>query len=254
LEAKRNHGEWLLRIEDLDPPREVPGAAVSLVQTLTAHGFVWDGEIVYQSRRGELYRSAFEQLRENGLVYPCACSRKEIADPTLNLDKSRIYPGTCRDGLPEGRTARAWRLRATSDTVRFTDELCGEQRQDLIKDIGDFVILRADGAWAYQLAVVVDDHLQGITHVVRGQDLLDSTPRQIHVQRCLGYATPAYAHVPIVINSHGEKLSKQTGAKALDDSAPIENLAAALAHLNRVPSIHAQRSLESLWDWAVENW
>jgi glutamyl-Q tRNA(Asp) synthetase len=254
LEAKTHDGEWLVRIEDLDPPREVAGAAADIVNTLAAHGFQWDGEIVYQSRRGPDYRAALAELQDAGLIYPCACSRKGIADSALSFDKSRVYPGTCRGGLLPGRDARAWRVRVPSDPIRFTDEVCGEQQQDLAQEVGDFVVLRADGEWAYQLAVVVDDHLQGITHIVRGEDLLDSTPRQVYLQRCLGYTTPVYAHVPVVVNARGEKLSKQTGATALDNAAPIANLSAALRHLNHAPPAQAQRSVAALWDWALENW
>jgi glutamyl-Q tRNA(Asp) synthetase len=254
LKAKCNKGEWLLRIEDLDPPREVPGAAEDMVKTLAAHGFQWDGEIVYQSQRSQAYRAAFEYLRQAGLVYPCACSRKEIADSAMSLDKGRVYPGTCKNGLASGREARAWRVRVAAGIIRFTDRLCGAQQQDLQRAVGDFVVLRADGEWAYQLAVVVDDYLQGITHVVRGQDLLDSTPRQIYLQRCLAYSTPIYAHVPVVTNALGEKLSKQTGATALDNSLPIDNLTSALTHLNHSPPTRARQSLAALWDWALENW
>ena len=254
LEARTRGGEWLVRIEDLDPPREVPGAAEDIIQALAIHGFVWDKEIVYQSQRGDRYRLAFEQLQAAGLIYPCGCSRKEIADSALSPDKGRVYPGTCRLGLAPGREPRAWRVRVPSESIRFNDGLYGEQQQNLAQEIGDFVVLRAAGEWAYQLAVVVDDYLQGISHVVRGQDLIDSTARQIHLQQSLGYRTPTYAHLPVVVNADGEKLSKQTGAKALDNSAPIANITVALTHLNHTPPVQAQKSLGALWGWALENW
>ncbi|MDB5803466.1 MAG: tRNA glutamyl-Q(34) synthetase GluQRS [Betaproteobacteria bacterium] len=221
LDARAHDGRWLIRMEDLDPPREMPGAAQAILETLAACGFEPEGEVVWQSRRNEAYQAAFDGLVARGLVYPCACTRKEVADSLLNqreraFGRELVYPGTCRQGLAPGRQARAWRLRVPDDeVVVFDDVLQGPQRQDLVREVGDFVIKRADGPWAYQLAVVVDDGAAGVSHVVRGADLLDSTPRQILLQRLLGLPTPVYAHVDVLTNAQGEKLSKQTGAPAV---------------------------------------
>ena len=209
-DARANGGEWLVRIEDVDQPRSVPDAARDILTTLKAFGFEWDAPPVHQSERGELYHAALERLKTTGMVYPCGCSRKDLTE-------DEVYPGTCRDGL-NGRVGRAWRLRVHG-VVQFDDLVQGRHEEDLETQTGDFVLLRADGMWAYQLAVVVDDALQGITHVVRGADLLSSTPRQIYLQRLLAYSQPAYLHVPIATNGQGEKLSKQTGAQPLDRSA-----------------------------------
>jgi glutamyl-Q tRNA(Asp) synthetase len=231
LDAKANSGEWLLRIEDLDVAREVRGAKRQIVNALRDFGFIWDGEIVYQNKRHEAYQAAFERLQAAGLVYPCACSRKEIADSTLHLSalaaRALIYPGTCRDGLPAGKTPRAWRIRVPNETIVFEDRECGRVTQNLAREAGDFVLLRADGQWAYQLAVVVDDADAGITDVVRGGDLLDSTPRQVFLQRHLGLPTPNYLHLPVALNEKGEKLSKQTGARpiAASDAESLLRLA-----------------------------
>ena len=207
-------------MEDLDPPREMPGAAQAILGTLAACGLVPDGEVVWQSRRGGAYQSAFDALVRAGDVYPCGCTRKEVADSILHVrehafGRELIYPGTCRHGLGEGRVARAWRLRVPDEVMAFEDALQGPQRQNLALEVGDFVIRRADGPWAYQLAVVVDDGAAGITHVIRGIDLIDSTARQIFLQRRLGLPQPLYGHVAVVTNAQGEKLSKQTGAAGI---------------------------------------
>jgi len=214
LDARAAGGRWLVRIEDLDRPRAVPGAADEILRALERVGLGWDGEVVYQSRRDALYREALDKLRSH--TYWCSCTRREIADSSLGLatDGAHIYPGTCRSRrAPEGR---ALRIRTEREEIRFHDRLQGAQSQVLERDIGDFVLYRADGLYAYQLAVVVDDAAQGVTDVVRGADLLDSTPRQIYLQRLLGVPMPRYLHVPVAVNAAGEKLSKQTGA------APIE--------------------------------
>ena len=190
LDARSHDGQWLVRIEELDPPREMPGAADLILKTLAAYGFEWDGEVVYQSNRHDAYESALESLTRQGLLFPCSCSRREIADSTLGGGEHLVYPGTCRDGLVEGKVARAWRVRVTDADIAFDDNVQGPVSQCLQRDAGDFVLKRADGLYAYQLAVVVDDAWQGITHIVRGADLLDSTARQIYLQRCLGLATP----------------------------------------------------------------
>jgi glutamyl-Q tRNA(Asp) synthetase len=220
LDARAHGGRWLLRIEDLDPPRAAAGAATAIVDTLAAGGLAWDGEIMLQSRRGSAYQAAFDRLAAQALIYPCVCTRKEVADSLANVrlrefGRELVYPGTCRGGLAAGRAPRAWRLAVGDAVGEFDDLFQGPQRQDLGHEVGDFVLRRADGLWAYQLAVVVDDGFQGVTHVVRGADLLDSTPRQILLQRLLGYPVTAYAHVDVLTNAAGEKLSKQTGAPAV---------------------------------------
>jgi glutamyl-Q tRNA(Asp) synthetase len=219
LDAKAHGGEWQLRIEDLDTFREVRGSRRQIVNALKDFGFFWDGEISYQSKRLDAYNAAFAKLQSAGLVYPCACSRKEIADSTLHLSalaaRSLIYPGTCRDGLAPGRTPHSWRVRVPNETIMFEDRIQGRIMQNLARESGDFVLRRGDGVWAYQLAVVVDDAEAGITDVVRGADLQDSTPRQIFLQRALGLPTPTYMHLPVALNEKGEKLSKQTKAKPI---------------------------------------
>lgn len=225
-----------MRIEDLDGPRTVPGAAEDILATLAHFGMTPDEPPVWQSTRDAAYTAALERLVAAGLVYPCGCTRKEIAD-SLRAAHERhttlAYPGTCRTGL-HGKPARAWRLRVPDGDdaiVTFDDRWQHTQSQNLATEVGDFVLKRADGQWAYQLAVVVDDADAHITHVVRGADLLDSTARQIHLQHCLGVPTPQYLHVPVVVDANGEKLSKQTGATALERSDPLPALHAAAAHL-----------------------
>lgn len=245
LDARVHGGQWLLRIEDVDEARTVPDSAQSIMQALAVLGLQWDGEVWWQSRRTAAYESACARLGDH--VFPCACTRREIAAAaTLTAsDGAPVYPGTCRAGLPAGRTARALRLRVPDaddegSRICFHDRWMGDQCQDLAREVGDFVLHRADGFWAYQLAVVVDDAEQGVTHVVRGADLLDSTARQIHLQRLLGYVTPAYLHVPLVNNDQGEKLSKQTGARALDLSDPVRSLQSA-AHFLGMPAPEAKQ-------------
>ena len=224
LDARAAGGRWLVRIEDLDRPRCVPGAAAAILRALERLGLHWDGEVLYQSRRLEHYRAALENLAPH--TYWCGCTRREIADSSLGLaaDGAHIYPGTCRAGTAH---KRALRVRTTRDAIVFIDRVQGRCEQVLEHDIGDFVLYRADGLFAYQLAVVVDDAAQGVTDVVRGADLLDSTPRQIYLQRLLGLPTPRYLHVPVALDMEGAKLSKQTAA------APIEADASALRHALR---------------------
>lgn len=254
LDARHHGGRWLLRIEDVDAQRNVPGAAEGIINALRRLGFIWDGEIVWQSHRVAHYADALDQLRQQGDVYPCCCSRREMADSALARDGSRIYPGTCRNGLPAGRAARAWRVRAQG-TVAFVDRVQGPQADDLETAFGDFVVLRADGQFAYQLAVVIDDADAGVTHVVRGADLLDSTGRQIHLQRRLGLATPCYLHVPVVVNAAGEKLSKQTLATAIDAYPPAQLLLAALRFLGQnPPDMLTNAQPATILDWAVAHW
>jgi glutamyl-Q tRNA(Asp) synthetase len=257
LDARGNGGEWLLRMEDVDTPRNVPGAAENILATLEAFGFAWDGPVLWQSRRCDAYAEALEHLKMAGRVYGCACSRKEIADSASRpaVAGGLAYPGTCRNGLPAGRAARAWRLRVDDEAIGFVDRLQGEQCQHLQSDVGDFVLRRADGLFAYQLAVAVDDEFQGISDIVRGADLLDSTPRQIWLQRCLGYPTPRYAHLPVATNVAGEKLSKQTLAPALNVAGAAGFLVGALQFLGQpAPDELACATVTEVWVWARENW
>ncbi len=248
LDARAHKGQWLVRIEDVDTPRCVPGADQRILQQLAACGLVPDAAVMYQSQRGDAYQAALDGLIAKGWAYPCGCSRKEIEDAQALLGHTRerhqaaIYPGTCRDGL-HGKVARAWRLnvqRVIDDLklatpLTWQDRLLGPQQQDVAQEVGDFVLKRADGLWAYQLAVVVDDAAQGITHIVRGADLSDNTARQIVLQHALGLPTPSYLHTPLVLGENGEKLSKQNGATALDLSNPLAELNTAAALLNLPP-------------------
>jgi glutamyl-Q tRNA(Asp) synthetase len=256
LDAKTHQGKWLLRIEDLDESRTVLGADDDIIDILAALGMHADGEIVWQSQRKNCYAAAFEQL--GSLTYPCSCSRKEIADSFLGIaaDGAVIYPGTCRNGLAPNRAARAWRLRVpdAGEFIQFNDRWQGKITEYLAKDVGDFVLKRADGFWAYQLAVVVDDALQGVTDVVRGADLLGSTPRQIYLQQQLKLPTPRYCHVPVVTNAAGEKLSKQTGAQPLNMSQPLDALTVAANGLGLEIKRESVKSLSEFWTQALTAW
>lgn len=255
LDARSRGGEWLLRMEDLDPPREAPGAAAGILRTLERLGLYWDGEVLYQSRRGEAYRHSLEQLRKADLVYPCACSRREVRASAASGAAAAVYPGTCRAGLPPGRKARALRVRVAATKVRFTDRLQGHIDECLPTQVGDFVLRRADGLFAYQLAVVVDDALQGISDIVRGADLLDSTGRQIFLQQALEFQTPRYLHLPVVVNQRGVKLSKQSGARGVDCEPPLKILATVLDLLGHsVPAEVMDATLDEFWAWAAANW
>ena len=257
LDARAQGGEWLLRIEDVDAPRTVPGAEASILNTLEALGFTWDGPVVRQSERLDVYHGALVRLQAEGLVYPCACTRSEIAARTseASVDGGLLYPGTCRAGLPAGVAARAWRLRVPDREFAFVDRVQGAHRQNLEREVGDFVLLRADGQYAYQLAVVVDDALQGVNAVVRGVDLLDSTPRQMWLQECLGVPTPTYAHLPVAVNAVGEKLSKQTRAPAVDPRQGSRVLAEVMRFLGfDVPAGLRQAPLPEFWVWAQAAW
>lgn len=255
-DAKANNGEWLLRMEDLDKPREVKGAADGILRTLEAYGFVWDKEVVYQSRRGESYKDAFNYLQIKQLTYPCTCTRKEIADSSSELGiDGIIYPKTCLSHPIKNDKASAWRIKTNSAKITFVDAIQGEISQILSTQVGDFILKRADGLFAYQLAVVVDDAAQDITHIVRGADLLDSTPRQIYLQQLLGFATPHYAHVPTASNPAGKKLSKQTLAKPIDMRAPGHALFDALSFLGQHPPTEIKNAtLTEMWRWAFNHW
>ena len=236
-DARAHGGKWLVRIEDVDRPRCVPGATETILNQLLALGLQPNGEVMLQSQRNAVYEAALQHLIQKGWAYPCACSRSDIERALLaqgiepQRHASAVYPGTCRHGL-NGKTGRAWRLNvarvlddlAGDRVVRWHDRRLGAQSQDVVSEVGDFVLRRADGLWAYQLAVVVDDGAQGVTDVVRGMDLLDNTARQIVLQKALGLPTPRYLHVPLVLGENGEKLSKQNGAQALDLSDPSKSL------------------------------
>jgi glutamyl-Q tRNA(Asp) synthetase len=253
-DARSAGGEWLVRIEDVDTPRSSERTADAILATLEAYGFEWDGEVVRQSARTALYEAAFDRLSIGARIYACSCTRKELATAPIGSGGERVYPGTCRNGVPTERKACAWRLIVSDEEIGFLDRLQGRHRQRLDRDVGDFIVRRADGIFAYQLAVVVDDAAQGITHVVRGSDLLASTPRQIWLQRQLGLPTPAYLHHPIAILASGEKLSKQTGARPLDDADPLPALVRAWQFLEQPESPAPPASIAEFWQWARRAW
>jgi glutamyl-Q tRNA(Asp) synthetase len=255
LDARHHGGEWLLRIEDLDPPREVPGAADAILRTLEGFGMHWDGPVLYQSRRDGIYADALEELARKGYLFGCACSRREIADSAIRSEAGLVYPGTCRDGLPPGRRARALRVRTEQRRIELLDRLQGALQQQLDREVGDFIIRRADGLVAYQLAVVVDDADQQITHVVRGADLLDSTPRQLYLQQLLELPTPSYLHLPVAVDADTEKLSKQTFARDVIAGRDNSVLLDVLAFLNQAMPVSPQdASRDELWQWAIAHW
>jgi len=252
LQARCHDGLWLLRIEDIDPPREQAGATDAILKALECYGFEWDGDVIFQSDSQPVHEEALQRLLERDLAYPCGCSRRDLADlPRGPLGV--IYPGTCREGCDATETAI--RLRTNNQPISFEDSLQGRQTQRLEGESGDFVIRRRDGLIAYQLAVVVDDELEGVTEIVRGIDIIDSTPRQIWLQRLLGYGTPGYVHIPVVTHPNGDKLSKLTGAPGIG----LKDVAVTLVHALSVlqqkppPKLHAE-SLSSIWHWATENW
>lgn len=259
LDAKHHQGAWLVRIEDVDTPRCSPVASEDILRTLATFGLHSDEPVIYQTQRVSAYEVALSKLKACGAVYPCCCTRKEIADSAIHGIEGLIYPGTCRNEIPAGREARSWRVRTNSPshqaTVEFEDHLQGRISQHLENEIGDFVVNRADGLFAYQLAVVVDDAFQGITHIVRGADLLTSTARQIHLQHLLELTTPAYMHLPVAINESGEKLSKQTLAAPVDISKPAETLMRVLNFLKQNPPAKlADDGVEALLDWGIQHW
>lgn len=255
-DAQFNRGKWLLRIEDLDRPREIAGAADTILQQLDAFGFEWDAEIMYQSQRNSYYQAALNILQTQQLIYPCTCTRKEIADSSnlIGID-GFIYPKTCLNQAIKKNTACALRIRVNSAGITFDDAIQGAIIQDIQNAVGDFVLKRADGLFTYQLAVVVDDAEQGVTHVVRGADLLNSTPRQIYLQQQLNLATPHYAHIPIARNAAGEKLSKQTLAKSIDITLAAQQIWQALQFLGQQPPADLQSArLQEVWQWAIAHW
>jgi glutamyl-Q tRNA(Asp) synthetase len=252
-DARACGGDWLVRIEDVDETRSRPGASDAILATLEAYGFEWDGPVVRQSERGALYAAALDDLIRRRMAFACACTRKELERAAPGKSGERVYPGTCRHGIPAGREGRAWRVAVTDATVRFDDRLQGAQEQQLARDVGDFVVKRADGLFAYQLAVVVDDSSQSVTHVVRGADLLPSTPRQIWLQRQLGFATPSYLHHPVALDARGRKLSKQTSAKALNPD-PLPQLREAWTFLGQDEPSSTAPSVGEFWRWAHGAW
>jgi glutamyl-Q tRNA(Asp) synthetase len=258
LDARRAGGDWLLRIEDLDPPREAPGSADEIVAALAALGFEWTGSIVRQSERHDCYQAALERLLAEGVAYPCSCSRTELQaaqPPGRDLSDELYYPGWCRNGVRAPGRPLAIRFRVPPGTIAFTDGMQGPQAAEPARDTGDFVIRRRDRLFSYQLAVVVDDAAQKVTHVVRGADLLGSTARQIALQRALGLTTPMYAHLPVAIDANGIKLSKSTGAAGVDASQPARELWRTLQFLKQGPPPDLLRgSVAELWGWAIENW
>ncbi|KAF0219879.1 MAG: glutamyl-Q tRNA(Asp) [Geobacteraceae bacterium] len=259
LMAKRGGGLWLLRMEDLDTPRVVPGMADDILRTLEALGFQWDGEVIRQSQRTDAYQAALGRLMEKGLAYPCGCSRAEIAriaSAPHGKEGEPVYPGTCRHGLPPGKPPRAVRVRVTEEPIVFEDCIMGRVREALDRSCGDFVVRRADGPFAYHLAVVVDDAEQGVNQVVRGSDLLFSTPRQIYLQRLFGYKTPAYCHLPLVTGPGGAKLSKRDNAVSLSAGRDLCKdggalLLAALRFLGQSPPFPAAAPCREILAWGA---
>ena len=261
LDARAHGGQWLVRIEDVDTPRCVPGAAQTILQQLARCGLHSDAPVLWQSQRSAAYQQALDRLLAQNLAYPCGCSRKDVeaAQGPTGRHQAQTYPGTCRAGL-QGKPARAWRLhvpalRRALDLPEHTlwrDRRLGPQSQDVEQTVGDFVLKRADGLWAYQLAVVVDDAAQGITHVVRGQDLADNTARQVLLQLALGAPTPHYLHTPLVLGTNGEKLSKQNGAQALDLSEPLVALNQAAGVLGLAAMPHQRPLAQALQSWVEQ--
>jgi len=257
LDARAHQGLWLLRIEDLDHPRSVPGADRGIIDTLARLGMRSDRPVIWQSHREALYRQGFERLREEGWLYGCGCTRREIADSqasphALAQEAEPIYPGTCRAGLAVGRSARSWRVKVDHARIGWRDRNGTDHDDDLSVQVGDFVVRRADGLWAYQLAVVIDDAEQGVTDVVRGADLSASTARQIHLQELLGLPRPRYLHLPVVLAADGRKLSKQNGADSVDDLPALDVLNAALTHLG-LAAVNCAH-LDDFWQEAVRRW
>ena len=255
LAARTAGGRWLVRVEDVDRSREVPGASDRILFDLERFGFEWDGPVLKQSARWVEYQAVLDVLAMTGNAYPCACSRRKVRESELVGVDGYRYDGHCRSGLPLGVAAKTWRLRVPDLYVSYLDGIQGWQGQNLEKDVGDFVLLRADGFWAYQLAVVVDDAAQGVNQVVRGRDLLDSTPRQIWLQRVLSYPEPQYLHIPVIVNEDGEKLSKQTRAPSLGVGNEAFQLWTALHLLGQAPPIELRDAgLRVIWLWAMTHW
>lgn len=255
LEAKSHNGEWLVRIENLDKPREIPAASHEILRALEILGMEWDHEVIYQDQRKDTYENVLTILNKRGLTYSCTCTRKEIADSSITGTSGQIYAGTCRNNVHNKDRPSAVRIKTDNNIIEFEDSLNGLISQKLESKTGDFILRRSDGVYAYQLAVVADDATHGITNIVRGADLLDSTPRQIYLQKLLGYSTPAYMHLPVAVNNQGKKLSKQTKSALLDISNPVKQLIEAVNFLGQEPPIELlENNVSSFWKWAIENW
>lgn len=252
LDAKANNGQWLVRIEDVDPPRVAAGAADAILRTLETFGFEWTGPVLYQSQRGDAYGEALDTLWRLGLVYPCACSRKQLGDITQRGVDGPVYPGTCQSRRDRDERL-AQRLRIPNERVIFIDALLGRVACDVAVECGDFILRRADGIYTYQLAVVVDDAEQHISHIVRGADLLTSTPRQIVLQQALGLPALTYTHLPVVQDTLGQKLSKQTMAQPVDSSRPLASLRAAAGFLGLAIPADLGNAAE-FWATALAAW
>ncbi len=251
LEARSRDGQWLVRIDDADTLRNVDGAADDILKTLEIFGLHWDEALFYQTCQQEHYEAAIDNLRQRQRVYPCICTRKALAA----LHSNGVYPGFCRNKMFSGDKPHALRVKTDSEKIEFEDQLQGVVCHDIAADYGDFIIKRKDHIMAYQLAVVVDDELQQISHVMRGLDLLDSTPRQIYLQRLLGFKTPAYLHIPIITDENGDKLSKQTFAEAINKKNPEKTLFHVLKLLKQEPPAELENAaVIVLLEWAVENW
>ncbi len=255
-DARAHGGDWQVRIDDIDTPRVVSGSADEILRTLEAFALEWDGQPIYESRNTDAYHSALHALRATGRVFACSCSRKEIGKAGITGLEGPIYPGTCRNGLRPGRTGRSLRLRVDEGTRSgFDDALQGPISQDLATEVGDFVVYRSDGVFSYHLACVVGDAHQSITHIVRGADLIESTPRQIHLQKLLGLSTPSYLHLPVATNERGEKLSKQTRATPVDATRTAQTIYAVLSFLGQQPPPELARwSATDALQWAVDAW
>jgi glutamyl-Q tRNA(Asp) synthetase len=254
VDARQHDGCWLVRIDDVDQTRTVPGAETSILNTLERFGMHSDEPPIRQSDRTVRYRDALHRLQDKNLVYRCTCSRKTIATIARAGREGPIYPGTCRRSPPGDNGPAAWRFHVEHDPIRFTDRVFGEISQDLADDIGDFVVYRVDGFCAYQLAVVIDDADQDITHVVRGADLLWSTPRQLALQRSLDLPPPRYTHIPLVYDEEGRKLSKRDAAHPVDPSRPLEALIAAWRHLGQTEPPRDLHDCGEFWQFAVSHW
>jgi glutamyl-Q tRNA(Asp) synthetase len=255
LDARHHQGEWLLRVEDIDTPREVAGATDDILRTLERLHMTWDGPVSYQSQRTHLYKEALAELQQQGYLYDCGCTRKEVIDGAVRTPSGAIYPGTCRNGLPAGRGPRSIRVRVNNTAISMQDRLQAGLQQQLQTDVGDFIVRRADQLIAYQLAVVVDDADQGINQVVRGSDLLASTPRQIYLQQLLDLPIPAYLHLPIATDASSAKLSKQSFAPAITVDDGNRAVLDALRFLQQaLPDSPQDASLDELWKWAADHW
>ena len=253
LQAKANHGDWLVRMEDIDPPREPKGAADDILRTLEAYALFWDQDTVYQSTRSKLYEEYLFHLENQKLTYPCCCSRKQIRESS-NQSSNPVYPESCRGRSFSGKSPHSIRIQTEYQTIEFEDVVQGVFAQNIRKEVGDFILKRADGLYAYQLAVVIDDAEQNVSEIVRGSDLLDNTPRQIFLQQLLGFPQPRYAHVPIA-TINGDKMSKQTKAPAVLTHNPVATAVQVLKFLGQpVPDNWQWASIEELWRWAIPRW